>query len=64
MQRRVREIFSAIATEAKEKQSLKWTTVDAGMDLETVSKNIWQEVEPLLSADHGPLQRLWISVTS
>ena len=61
MQRRVREIFSAIATEAKEKESWKWMTVNAGMDLESVSTNIWREVEPLLSADHGPIQRLWIS---
>ncbi|KLO07433.1 thymidylate kinase [Schizopora paradoxa] len=64
MQRRVREIFAAIATEANEKESWKWTTVDAGMDLESVSKSIWREVESLLSADHGPIQRLWTSAST
>ncbi|EJD07376.1 thymidylate kinase [Fomitiporia mediterranea MF3/22] len=63
MQRRVREVFSNIAADARRRDEYTWVTIDAGKELEDVKDDIWIQVEQLLgSGDLKPIRRLWTSV--
>lgn len=62
MQRRVREVFMSIAEEQTKIDKLsRWTVIDAGAELDTVTGAIWSRVERCLDEEKGPLSRLWAS---
>ncbi|THH10756.1 hypothetical protein EW145_g1111 [Phellinidium pouzarii] len=64
MQRRVREVFTNIAAEAREQETCTWVSIDAGRTLEAVTNDIWKEVELVLgSSELKPLHKLWHSHT-
>ncbi|KAK7472404.1 hypothetical protein VKT23_000518 [Stygiomarasmius scandens] len=57
MQKRVRQVFKRIEDEMSvASEGVKWVVVDAGRDQETVSKDIWSNVESFLGR---PIGRLW-----
>ena len=46
IQRRVREVFTKMRDDPKDKGD--WHPVDAGSDMDEVSRRIWDAVEPIL----------------
>ncbi|KAJ7588260.1 thymidylate kinase-domain-containing protein [Mycena floridula] len=57
MQQQVRKIFEQLGDEA---EAGSWVTIDAGRDMETVSKDIWEHIGPLVNGVEGPIKRLWM----
>ncbi|KAK7472406.1 Thymidylate kinase [Stygiomarasmius scandens] len=61
MQKKVRQVFGRIGDEMTGAEGVKWIVVDAGRDQETVSKDIWSNVEGFLGEVSRPIRRLWDS---
>jgi len=57
MQRKVRRVFERI--EAEMEANVPWVTIDASLDRDTVEKNIWTVVEPLVQGVNEPVRKLW-----
>jgi dTMP kinase len=58
VQRRVRGVFERIG---REMDVDRWRRVDAGNDVDSVQKVIWEVVEPLVDGIEGPVKKLWLA---
>ena len=57
MQRNVRDIFGKIRDEG----SVRWRTIDAGLERNVVTDAMWAELEGFLGGIEEPIGKLWTS---